>query len=50
MLINRLFHFDDDKISANPNNAKYPEERIQPLTPSSGRMFCFDYTIPTPLA
>ena len=50
VLINRLFHFDDIKISVHTDNAKYPEERIQPITPSSGRMFRLDYTISTPLA
>ena len=48
--INPLFHFDDDKISVRTDNAKYPEERIQPLTPCSERMFRFDYTMPGPLA
>ena len=50
VLINRLFYFDDHKISVRIDNTKYPEERIQPLTPSSETMFRFDYTIPTPLA
>ena len=50
MLTNRLFHFDDDEITVRTHNAKYPKEHIQPLTPSSGRMFRFDYTISTPLA
>ena len=46
VLISRLFDFDDDKISVCTDDAKYSEERIQPLTPSSERMFRFDYTIP----
>ena len=50
VLINQLFHFHDDKILVRTDNAKYPEERIQPLTPSSERMFRFHYTIPSPLA
>ena len=50
VLINRLLHFNDDKTSVRTKNSKYPEERIQPLTPSSERMFRFDYTIFTPLA
>ena len=50
VLINRRFHFHDEKNSVRTDNAKYPEERIQPLSPSSERLFCFDYTIPTPSA
>ena len=50
VLVNRLFHFENDHISVNSQNAFFPEERIQPLQSSSEHMFCFDYTIPTPLA
>ena len=50
VLINRLFHFENDHISVNSKNAFFPEERIQPLQSSSEHMFRFDYTIPTPLA
>ena len=50
VLVNRLFHFENDHISVNPKNAFFPEERIQPLQSSSEHMFRFDYTIPTPLA
>ena len=50
ILVNRLFHFENDHISVNSKNAFFPEERIQPLQSSSEHMFCFDYTIPTPLA
>ena len=50
VLINRLFHFENDHISVNSKNAFFPEERIQPLQSSSEHMFRFDYTIQTPLA
>ena len=50
MLINQLFYSNNDKISVRTDNAKYPEERVQPLTPSSQRTFRFDYKMPTPLA
>ena len=50
VLVNRLFHFENDHISVNSKNAFFPEERIQPLQSSSEHMFRFDYTIPTPLA
>ena len=50
VLVNRLFHFENDHISVNSQNAFFPEERIQPLQSSSEHMFRFDYTIPTPLA
>ena len=50
VLVNRLFHFEDDQVSVNSQNAFFPEERIQPLQSSSEQMFRFDYTIPTPLA
>ena len=32
VLISHFFHFDDEKISVRTDNAKYPEERTQPLT------------------
>ena len=50
VLVNRLFHFENDHISVNSQNAFVPEERIQPLQSSSEHMFRFDYTIPPPLA
>ena len=50
VLVNRLFHFENDHISVNSQNAYFPEERIQPLELSSEHMFRFHYTIPTPLA
>ena len=50
VLVNRLFHFENDHISVNSKNAFFPEERIQPLQSSSEHMFRFDSTIPTPLA
>ena len=50
VLVNRLFHFENDHILVNSQNAFFPEERIQPLQSSSDHMFRFDYTIPTPLA
>ena len=50
VLINRLFHFENDHISVDSKNAFFPEERIQPLQSSCEQMFRFDYTIPTPLA
>ena len=50
VLVNRLFHFENDHISVNSKNAFFPEERIKPLQSSSEHMFRFDYTIPTPLA
>ena len=50
VLVNRLFHFENDHSSVNSKNAFFPEERIQPLQSSSEHMFRFDYTIPTPLA
>ena len=50
VLVNRLFHFENDHISVNSQNAFFPEERIQPLQSSSEHMFRFDYTIPAPLA
>ena len=39
VLVNRLFHFENDHISVNSNNAFFPEERIQPLQSSSEHMF-----------
>ena len=50
VLVNRLFHLENDHISVNSQNGFFPEERIQPLQSSSEHMFRFDYTIPTPLA
>ena len=50
VLVNRLFHFENDHISVNSKNAFFPEERIHPVQSSSEHMFRFDYTIPTPLA
>ena len=49
VLGNRLFHFENDHISVNSQNAFFPEGRIQSLQSSSKHMFRFDYTIPTPL-
>ena len=50
VLVNHLFHFENDHILVNSRNAFFLEEHIQPLQSSSEHMFCFDYTIQTPLA
>ena len=50
VLVNCLFHFENDHISVNSKNAFFPEEHIQAVQSSSKHMFRFDYTIPTPLA
>ena len=50
VLVNRLFHFENDHISVNSKKAFFPKEHIQPLQSSSEHMFRFDYTIPAPLA